>query len=87
MAYNRTIGNIKLSVYDKENHGPPHAHILCEKGKKGRIVIETLELYNKDTLPPPCLKTIKEWMETRQDELLEAWKTARARQWQEGNKR
>lgn len=84
--YRCSIGNIKVAVYDKENHGPPHVHVQCEKGVVGRIEIETREPFKNDKLPPSCLKQMKERMKEKQAELSEAWTVARERQWQEGNK-
>jgi hypothetical protein len=86
VAFHHSIGNIKIAIYDRENHGPPHIHVRCDKDARGRIVIETMELYKKDKLPSSCLKTVREWMEGRQAELLAIWREARERQWQEGNK-
>ena len=86
MPFKHSISGIKIYMFERESHGPPHVHVWCDKDNKGLIAIESLEVISDQKLPSSCLKVVREWMKQRQDELMALWREARERQRQGGNK-
>jgi hypothetical protein len=86
LPFSHSIGGIKIYMYERESHGPPHVHVWCDKEIKGLISIETLEVISDQKLPSSCLKPVIEWMQERQEDLMTFWREARERQQQGGNK-
>lgn len=86
MPFKHSIDGIKIYMFERESHGPPHVHVWCDKDNKGLIAIESLEVISDQKLPSSCLKVVREWMKHRQEELMAFWREARERQLQGGNK-
>lgn len=62
MPFKHSIGDIKIYMFERESHGPPHVHVWCDKEHKGLIAIESLEVISDQKLPSGCLKRVREWM-------------------------
>jgi hypothetical protein len=72
-------------MYEREDHGPPHVHVLCGKEINGLIAIESLKVISTGKLPSDCLKAARKWIREQRDRLTAFWWEARKRQ-QMGNK-
>jgi hypothetical protein len=70
------LGGIKIELYYNEDHGPPHVHVWCGDDQWTWIAIETLEIMG-DKIPAKCQRVVRDWMETRKDDLMGAWHQAR----------
>jgi hypothetical protein len=81
-----SIGPIRIFMYERESHGPPHVHVWCDKDINALMAIETLDVISDRKLPSSCLKQVIAWMKQRQDELMTFWREARERQRQGGNR-
>lgn len=86
LPFSHPINGIKVFMYERESHGPPHVHVWCNKEVKGLIAIESLEVISDQKLPASCLRPVIEWMKQQQDYLMTFWREARERQRQGGNK-
>lgn len=64
------INSIKIKLYFKD-HLPPHFHAQYNEHEV-LIEIRTLEIYAGD-LPKKQLKTVLEWAEENQGQLMEIW--------------
>jgi hypothetical protein len=80
-----SIDGIETYMYEREDHGPPHVHVLCDKETNGLITIEILKVISIGNLPSGCLKIARKWIEEQKDRLMAFWWEARERQ-QVGNK-
>jgi hypothetical protein len=67
-------------MYEREDHGPPHVHVLCDKDTNGLIAIENLKVISAGKLPPNCLKVARKWIKEQKDRLMAFWREARERQ-------
>jgi hypothetical protein len=72
-------------MYEREDHGPPHVHVLCDKETNGLIAIESLKVISAGRLPSACLKVARKWIKEQKDRFMTFWSEARKRQ-QMGNK-
>jgi hypothetical protein len=86
LTLKHVIGEVRIYMFERESHGPPHVHVWCDKEVRGLIAIENLEVISDQKLPSGCLKLVRAWMKERQDELMTFWWEARERQRQGGNK-
>jgi hypothetical protein len=69
-------------MYEREDHGPPHVHVMCDKATTALITIGSLKVLGKEKqkLPPTCLKIAKQWIKKHNDRLMAFWWEARERQ-------
>lgn len=56
-----------------EDHNPPHIHLIYAEFK-GVAMIQSKKIQGK--VPVRVKKIVKEWIELRENELLENWKRA-----------
>jgi hypothetical protein len=70
------LGGIKVELYYNEDHGPPHVHVWCGDDHWTWISIDGLEVLS-NRIPAKCHRVVKDRMESRKDQLMEAWHRAR----------
>lgn len=80
-----SIDGIEIYMYEREDHGPPHVHVLCDKETYGLIAIESLKVISAGKLPSACIKKARKWIKEQENRLMAFWWEARKRQ-QTGNK-
>lgn len=80
-----SINGVEIYMYEREDHGPPHVHVLCDKETNGLIAIESLKVISTGKLPSGCLKVARKWIKEQRDRLMAFWREARKRQ-QIGNR-
>jgi hypothetical protein len=67
-------------MYEREDHGPPHVHVLCDKETNGLIAIDSLKVISAGKLPSDCLKVVRKWIKEQKDRLMTFGWVARERQ-------
>lgn len=69
---------IKIVMYYKGEHNPPHFHAWYA-GKDVSVNIETGEI-SQGKISKRCAKMLKEWCDEHRQELKQNWEKARSRQ-------